>query len=37
VARGPHDQRIHAAAQYPSARGSGCDRTQSVAPVTAPE
>ncbi len=37
MARGPHDQELHAAAQYPSARGGGCDRPQSVAPVAAPE
>lgn len=37
VARGSHRERLHAAAQHPSARGGGRDGPQPVAPVPAPQ
>lgn len=37
MARGSYDQRVHAAAQHPTARGGRRYRAQPVAPLAAPQ
>lgn len=37
MACGEDDKELYAAAQSSSEGGGGCDRTESVSPVTAPE
>lgn len=37
MASGSHDQRLHAAAQHPPARGGGYHRAEPVSPLAAPQ